>query len=261
MAEEIIRQIGEVEKRIAEYKERIEFLREMEKMLREEYRLAPPEMKMDIISQLRKVWGAIGANTRWLRYYEAKLEALKKLVPPIKYVELRITFSIETETGHEPIFCEVTIFTTVPYPLSKEQERNILYRIVNAALKFFYLHFDAYKDAGKKSFLGKVATQLMRKSLLKEEEIDDFITAIMRYGGLTRPKDEYLTYQAIIKIGVEKLYATETTLPKYPETRILIEKGRTEETTELVIDKTLIIAKETRIDLAEYFGIMHRWEK
>ena len=258
--EEILRQITYLEEKAEAFEERIEELKAMEQMYKEEYKYAPAKEKTKIISYLRRIWGAIGANMRWAREYREKAEKLRKLIPPIKYVEISMTFSIETEKGHQPIYCEVTCRTVVPYGLEKGEEREIWRRVVNAVLKMFYLHFDVYKDAPKKSDLGRWATHIMRKTIITENELDRLIRAIMRIGGLKRPREEYLTYQSIIKIGVERLYAIEAE-PEYPEIKVIIEKGPKKDATEPIIEKTLIASDSTLVDLAEHFGILGKWER
>ncbi|GAI76055.1 unnamed protein product, partial [marine sediment metagenome] len=76
---------------------------------------------------------------------------------------------------------------------------------------------------GRKMFFQKYATEIY------EYAMDNLLKAIIKLEGIARDSEEYVTCQAIIKIGVEYYPAPEEAEPKYPKVNVLIEKGTSAE--------------------------------
>ena len=259
--EPILRRIRELEERIAARQETIEYFEEILRVRREETGLSHIEL-FHIDPAYRGTVYAIRALRGWQTRDREEIEKLKKLIPPIKALKLTITFSIETGRGHEPFYAEVTCQTIISADTPREQETEIVDRIVNAVIKLFWVLFDIQKALydlehlkGTSEYDYMVKRKMQFQKYFKkiyEEAIDNLLKMIKNKGGLKRDPEEYVTTQAIIKIGLEVHPASPEDEPKYPTVNVLIEKGRSEETKgEWIIEKQLIIAPKTDINIME----------
>jgi len=260
--EPILRRIRELEERIATRQETIEYFEEILRVRREETGLSHIEL-FHIDPAYRRTVYAIRALRGWQTRDRKEIEKLKKLIPPIKALKLTITFSIETGRGHEPFYAEVTCQTIIPIDTSREQQTEIVNRIINAVIKLFWILFDTWKDVtkDKRDLWGaKAYDTILRRGIyfqkhaktIYEEAMDNFLKALIKLGCLSRDPEEYVTTQAIIKIGLEVHPASPEDEPKYPTVNVLIEKGRSEETKgEWIIKKQLIIAPKTDVNIME----------
>lgn len=222
-----------------------------------------------MITEYRLLFYSLRAYEGWQTRDRKKILELKKVIPPYKYLRISLTFSIETGMGHEPFYAEVTCDTVIGL---KEPEHTD--RVMNATIKLFWIMFDIQKAlrdledvkdkdpklydriVKRKEFFQKYAEEIF------EYAMDNLLKVIIELGGLARSPDEYVTRQAIIKIGVEYFPAPEEAEPKYPKVHVIIEKGTSKETKgEWVIEKDLLIADETEIDMLkildmEYKGVV-----
>jgi DNA repair exonuclease SbcCD ATPase subunit len=213
--------------------------------------------RLKILTELRKrLEGEIKA-------IKEKIEELKKRVPKVgKFV--RMTFSIQTGVGNEvPFFCEVTARTVVS-PIEKTPTE----RIANLCLKYFWILFDVWKDLRKehKSLLGTVAYESLAgwikslqkyKDVIEEKEIDDVIDELVKtVGAFIKPKEEYATYEDVIKVGVEEIPVKEP--PTFPELDVSFEKKELKPFTSHI---KLILDKITKIDIMKLLGIKYKEER
>ena len=258
--EPILRRIRELEERIAARQDTIEYFEEILRLTREATGLSHTEL-FRIDRDYRGLVYAIRALRGWQTRDRKEIEKLKRLIPPIKALKLTLTFSIETGRGNEPFYAEVTCNTIIPAETTREQEREIVDRIVNAVVKLFWILFDTWKDItkDKRALWGaKVYNDLVKRAVyfqkyakkIYEEAMDNFLKKLMELGGLKRDPEEYVTTQAILKIGLEVHPASPEDEPKYPTVHVLIEKGRSAQTKgEWLIEKQLTIAPKTDINI------------
>jgi len=243
--EPILRQIRELEDKIRSAQAEIELIEaEMRGIEAEFPELTPAELRT-IHPVYRSAHYRRLAHLSWISRWKKQIEELRKAIPPIKYIRLLIKFTIETGEGKEvPFECEVTA-DFISTPLTREEEEEIIRRVMNAAIKYFWILFDSYnstaagfKDWGKEGrlFPGSKSEHdtlcrwavRLQKYLkeIDEEEMDRFLKAVIGFGGLARHPDEYVTREAIEKIGVSVELATEEMEPKYPRVRLTIEKKK-----------------------------------
>lgn len=176
------------------------------------------------------------------------------IIEKVMIVKLILTFSIETGLGHEPFYAEVTTDTITPEGATQEDLDEMTTRILNAVLKFFWIHFDAFKDVhkGEDRLLRWTVRLTKYLTRIEEEEMDRYLKAMIEAGKLSRPPDEYVTRMALIKIGIEYEVTAEKE-PKYPLVHVLVEK--TEPRT-YTLDKEIIIAAKTDVDMVKILEIM-----
>lgn len=227
------------------------------------YRETHPELthrELMYIQDYAEAFNSLRSYRGWQTRDQKEIERLEKQLPPYKYKQLRLTFSIETGTGHEPFLAEVTVTTIIE---KEKDEDEYVERIVNASLKYFWITFDANKDITKdhRELWGieiynsmKSELEMLRRSrTLKEEQIDSFLDKLIQLGGLSRPPDQYVTKEAIQKIGIEPSVPVDESMePKYPEINVFIEKKK------IGYYKTevnIIISEKTEIDLLERLEI------
>jgi len=293
MSEPIMRMIAELRDRIASLKRRLEYLREEEKILRAEYaraleayRKAKPEevpIALREVNRVRKelstTWGAIGGTTREIGRLTKRLEELERTIPPYKYVRWSITFSIETGRGHEPFFAEVTCDTVVEKEVTIGEIRS---RLLNAVVKLFWFLFDVqktlydlelagYKGTPNYNFIVKRKEFIQKHAVIPKKVREAYMDGVFhklkaldkesrKRGYVIFPRadpEEYVTAQAIIKIGVEPpLPVPEDAEPKYPLVHLLIEKSRRRgEPPTWTVERLLAIAKHTDIDMLGLLGM------
>jgi hypothetical protein len=232
---------------------------------------------------------AIRALRGWNTRDRRTIEELKKLMPPLKALRMMMTFSIETGAGHETFYAEVTAETVMAADLTVERRREVSDRLMNAAIKLFWIIFDANKciTKDKRQLWGEEVYSRLRdfknfiqyqavKSISPEDiprmheilkahppvamesAMDNFIRALRHLGCFERVLDEFVTRQAIIKIGVEYQYAAEEEEPKYPLTYLLVEKGRSRETKgEWIFTAKLQVADITDLNMMEILDMKY----
>ena len=257
--EPVLRRIKELEERIKRRAETIEYLMTILAVTREEH----PELThfdlLRIDPKYRGTFYSIRAFRGWQTRDANLIEEMKRVIPPYKWLRVVITFSIETGEGHEPFYAEVTCDTVVG-----AEETVAVDRVVNATIKLFWIMFDVQKALYDLSWLKESEKKeekeiydfiVKRKIFFQkyaeeiyEEAMDNLLSVIIELGGLERSGEEYITCQAIIKIGMEYFPAPEEAEPKYPYVHVLIEKGTSAETKgQWIIEKDLQIAPETEI--------------
>jgi len=287
--EPTIRRIMELENRIKAREETITYFEDILKTRREETGLPHTEL-FRIDRAYRGTVYAIRALKGWNTRDRKTIEELKKLIPPIKAIKLLLTFSIDTGRGHETFYAEVTAETVTSPNLTVEQRSEIVSRTLNVVIKFFWIIFDANKAITKdkkqiwgeevytrlKNFKNFIQYQVVKSispedipkiyEILRahplttlESAMDNFIKALKQLGCFEeRELDEFVTRQAIIKIGVEYQYAKETDEPKYPLVYLLVEKGRDKETKgEWIFTAKLTVADKTDLDMMELLDMKY----
>ncbi len=233
--EPILRRIRELEERMRTRAETIEYLESIQKITREEHPELTHMELMVMLPTYRHTAYSISALKGWQTRNRKEIKELKDIIPPYKFLRLIVTFSIETGTGHEPLYAEVTCDTVIGL-----DETVALDRILNAVIKLFWIMFDVQKalkdieylkDTSKeakeiydfvvkrKIYFQKYATEIY------EAAMDNLLKIIIELDGIARDSEEYVTCQAIIKIGVEYYPAPEGAKPRYPDVHVLIEKG------------------------------------
>jgi hypothetical protein len=271
----------ELEERIKAREETIEYFESILAIRREETGL-PHTVLLHIDRAYRGTSYSIRALKGWNTKNRKAIEELKKLTPPLKAIRMIMTFSIETGRGHETFYAEVTAETVIEADLTVEQRHKISNRLMNATIKLFWIIFDANKaiTKDKKQIWGEEVYSRLRdfknfihyqvvKSIIPEDipkiyeilkahppialesAMDNFIYALKQLGCFEeRGLDEFVTRQAIIKIGVEYQYAKETDEPKYPLAYLLVEKGGSRETKgEWIFTAKLQISEATDLDM------------
>ena len=255
--EAILRAIRIIEERIKRRAETIEYLETILAVTKEELPELTHRELMMFYPRYRGTFYSIRAFKGWQTRDLKRIEELKKVIPPFKFLRVIITFSIETGEGHEPFYAEVTCDTVI-----SRGERAPVDRLINATIKLFWIMFDIQKalydlrwlkeedkeayDAlvKRKEFFQKYATEIY------EYAMDNLLKRIIELNAFIRDPDEYVTTQAVIKIGVEYLPAPKEAEPKYPRVHILIEKGKDRGTKgEWTIERMLLIADETDVDI------------
>ena len=259
--EPILRKIRELEERIRKRTETIEFIETRLAVTREERPQYTHAELLGIYPPYRRDFYAMRSFKGWQTRDKKMIEELKRIIPPYKWLRVVITFSIETGKGHEPFYAEVTCDTVIG-----AEEPAAVDRIVNAVIKMFWIMFDVQKalydlswlkDSKKKEETEIYDFIVKRKEFFQKyaEEIyeyamDNLLKVIIKLEGLTRDREEYVTCQAIIKIGVEYYPAPKEAEPKYPHVHVLIEKGTSAETKgQWTIERMLLIAPETEVDM------------
>jgi hypothetical protein len=224
----------------------------------------------------------------WIARDTKAIEELRRLIPPFKAVRIVLTFSVETGRGHDPFYAEVTAESLVDVAVPYAMRRAMVLRIVNASLKLFWILFDSDKAIAKDKRaawgdelydrldkvrslykyyvalpvepedIGRMREILDRHPYIALEEVmDRFIKALIRLGCFEeRSPDEFVTRQAILKIGVEYHYAMELEEPRYPLAYLLIEKGISPEAKdEWVLLAKLQLADRTDLDMLDLLGM------
>ena len=270
--EPVMRKIMWLRERIAEREEKIKFFETLMLATRQETGLSHREL-MTVDRAYRSNYYRIMAFKRWQKHDRKLLEELKKIPPPpIRYLKLAITFSIETGGGHEPMFAEVTCETVMSTGARLEVIRERSRRIANAVIKLFWILFDAFKCIkkekkqlwGAKEFDDIISWAMWFQKyadVIEETNMDNFFKAILEKECLKRNPEDYATYEAIIKIGIEYHYATKEMAPEYPTVHALIEKGKVKGVYDWTPECNLIIAHKTDIDLPKILGIGIEWER
>jgi hypothetical protein len=287
--EPIIRRIMELEERIRERERTIEYFESILALRREETGLSHAEL-FSVDRAYRGTAYAIRALRGWNTRDRRTIEELKKLMPPLKALRMIMTFSIETGAGHETFYAEVTAETVMAADLTVERRREVSDRLMNAAMKLFWIIFDADKAVEqekkllwgqetyemlrdrKNFFQKKVTVRIKPEDIAKYDEIlkayplsareyamDNFIKALKQLDCFEeREPDQFVTRQAIIKIGVEYEYAAEEAEPKYPLVYLLIEKGTgAEKKHDWVLCAKIEIADETDINMMKLLDMKY----
>jgi len=266
--EPILRKIREFEERIRIRAETIDYLESIQKITREEHPEFTPMELMIMLPTYRHTAYSISSLKGWQTRDRKSIEELKIIIPPYKFLRVLITFSIETGTGHEPLYAEVTCDTVIGL-----DEPAAVDRIMNAAIKLFWIMFDVQKalkdiewlkDSSREAkeiydFIvkRKIYFQKYAKEIY-EEAMDNLLKVIIEFDGIARDSEEYVTCQAIIKIGAEYYPAPEEAEPKYPKVNVLIEKGTSaEKKGDWVIEKVLLIAPETEVDMLKILNMRY----
>jgi len=215
----------------------------------------PHDLLLRINPQYRETFYAVRALRGWQTRDRKRIEELQKAIPPIEYLRISITFSIETGTGHEPFFAEVTCDTVRKVTERRAEDET---RVINAVIKMFWIMFDVQKalydltwlrDENKEQYDAIVKRKEYFQKYtpeIWEEAMDNFLNAIDQLKGFERDPDEYITKEAILKIGVEYFETTEAAEPKYPRVHVFIEKTKERAYT---IEKDLLMAAESKFDI------------
>lgn len=276
MAEEgyepILRMIRLLKERIKARLDTIEYLDTILRIRREETGLSHAEL-MVIDGTYRGTFYSIRAFRGWQTRDQRRIDELEKVIPPYRWYRIIVTFSIETETEllrgadkqtASPFYAEVTCDTVIGVDV---ESGEVIKRVSNATIKLFWIVFDSFKcitDDKRDLWGAENYDKILKRAIffqkyattVFEEAMDNFFKGIIELGCLARMPDEYVTRQAIIKIGVEFHYAPEEAEPKYPAVNVLIEKGRSKETKgEWTIEKEIIIADKTDVDILRKLGI------
>jgi hypothetical protein len=233
---------------------------------------------------IRSLRGWQTRDIRELKELEAELERLKRELPPYRKLKVSITFSIDTGTGKEPFYAEVTCETIID-----ADKKYLVRNIANAVVKYFWVMFDyqkALKDlkhlktgsalqretysrlVSRMAFIQRVATIRIRSPEnwidevrklpyeVREDYIDKTLKTIRDAGGFRRNPDEYVTRNALLKIGVEYFIAGDEDEPKYPLVYMLIEKGRDAASKDdWILAAKLRVADSTDIDIFEWLDM------
>ena len=267
--EAVVRAIRILEERIRKRRETIEFIETRLAVTREERPQYTHAELLRIYPPYRRDFYAMRSFKGWQTRDAKKIEELKKVVPPYRFLRIVITFSIETGRGHEPFYAEVTCDTVVSV-----EEAVAVDRIVNATIKLFWIMFDIQKalydlswlkDSEKKEEKEIYDFIVKRKEFFQkyaeeiyEEAMDNLLKVIIKLEGLARDLEEYVTCKAIIKIGIEYYPAPEEAEPKYPHVHVLIEKGTSVETKgQWTIERLLLIAPETEINMLKILDMRY----
>ena len=260
--EVIMRRMRELEERI---KERETTIKEVQYHLERIRELLPYMTHEELLrthEEYRHLWYSLRSLRGWQTRDIEELEELSKMIPPYKFERIRLTFSIETGVGHEPFLAEMTCNTMIPREMDEDE---VIERVCNAAVKYFWILFDAWKDVtkdmeviwGRDEYSRIVKRIIFFQKYAKEvyeEGMDELLTDLIRHGGLYRPPEEYVTTEAILNIGVETpTPAPETAEPKYPKFEMFIDKKIKYELQKTV---TIRLAEKTRINMLEMLGIM-----
>jgi hypothetical protein len=256
--EPILRRIRELEERIREREEFIKTMQEAYRLYETEYYTAIRERDYEATIKafvtMSRIMETIRATRAWITRFRRMIEELRRAIPPYKE-RMHMTFSIDTSRGKEPFFAEVTL-ETILKTMPIEERRTLESRVVNAALKFFWIHFDGFKDVHRGEPLFPWLLRLVKHpDRIEEEEMDRFLLKCVDAGKLQRNPDEYVTTQATIKIGVEYYPTSEDVT--YPEVRITVEKKEPEKKKKVLyrLDKTIIMAKESKFDITKKLGM------
>jgi len=181
----------------------------------------------------------------------------KRFIKRLKGIEIKITFSIETGKGNEPLTVEITASTSIP-SMSERRLRYWIRRIVNMAIKLIYLYFDVEKDlAGKATryadYIRYRVHSFRAARVTSERTADWLIRRLIELGAFMRPLNEYFTHEAFIKIGIE--YTEPKAGVMLPYVRYYIEKkGRRG------WRKTVRLLSRMMIDMTRIFGIQIEFE-
>lgn len=264
MAEEsepILRQIRALEERMSARQDTIDYLNTILSVRREETGLSHAQLMLTDRAY-RGSFYSVRALEGWQTRDRELIADLKKVIPPIENLRIILTFSIETGTGHEPFFAEVTCDTVIPAAMPREIQTEVVNRIVNAVVKLFWIMFDVQKALYDMEIMGLKGTEpynfiVKRKQFFQkyateifEASMDNLLKAIIEMKALQRSRDEYVTKQAILKIGVEYMIAPKGAEPLYPIVDVLIEKGKNAETKgEWVIKRKIQIAPTIDLDM------------
>lgn len=282
--EALMREKSELEERIRRRAETIRYFEDILGVTRAEHPALTHRELMIRFPAYRGTFYSVRSLRGWQARNRKRIEEIEEVVPPHRWVRIVITFSIETGEGHEIFFAEVTCETVIP-----EEETPAIKRIVNATIKLFWTLFDVQKAlydlsaeqrefrglkpipkadydeiVRRKEFIQKHATidvdvkkwieALEAHPLeVRETYMDRLLRVIIGHGGLEREPDEYVTVEALIKIGVEEPKpAPPTAEPKYPMVYMLVEKGKSAETKgEYTLGAKLLVAPETDVDILE----------
>ncbi len=148
----------------------------------------------------------------------------KQIVKIKKQLGISLTFSVETEGGHEPIYIEITVYTQAP----KEKEEEIEKEIHDTIHKILYIMYDLNKDIGKRSILYPTVNKIKYKviAMIRDKKLDmkyinEFLDRISSISWL-RLKQEYIS-EKISKEGIEYISFK---APDYPEIQVEIEQRR-----------------------------------
>lgn len=272
--EPVLRRIMELRRRIDARKEIIDYLETVQMVKRSETTLSHEELMIaDKIYQSDQY--TIRALKGWQTRNQREIDELTKLhppPPPYKYIQLSVTFSIDTNEGHEPMFAEVTCQTLMSTGARIEVIKRRAHRIVNAAIKLFFMLFDAFKCLKKtnRAFWGediydpliKGAIWIQKYAEIVEEQfMDNTLLAFKELDCFDRPIDEFSTRKAIIKIGLEYHYATKEMAPEYPTIFALIEKGTSAEATgDWIVERKIQLSHKTDVSILQLLDIGVEWE-
>ena len=260
--EVIMRRMRELEERI---KERETSIKEVQYHLERIRELLPYMTHEELLrthEEYRHLWYSLRSFRGWQTRDIEELEELSKMIPPYKFERIRLTFSIETGVGHEPFLAEMTCNTVIPREMDEDE---VIERVCNAAVKYFWILFDAWKDVTNdmEVLWGRDEYSKIKRRIIffqkyakevYEEGMDELFKWLERHGVPAKSPEEYVTHQAILNIGVETpTPAPETAEPKYPRFEMFIEKKIKDEFQKTV---TVNLAEETRINILEKLGIV-----
>jgi len=270
MSEDLEVKIRDYESKIADYESRIKATEEQMKEIIKSYPGKSELEVMRIDPWYRGFYYSRLSLLRWLKVYKTKLEELKKKLGAFMY---RITFSIDTDVSHGRYTMFVAEITASTIHTKFEA---VMYRIVNACLKLFWVVFDSFKDlqmklVDKRKLIGsETFDKLLSKAIFMQKHateidetfIDSFIKDMIkhvgsfgtfRYGSvaIVREPEHYLTHETIIKIGVETLPPA-IGVSKYPKVDVEIEK-----VVPSVFEKKCLlnIAPSTDVDIIKLLGM------
>jgi hypothetical protein len=254
--EPVLRRTRELEAKIRDAEGKIKAEEEIMPTIAARYPYFTPREVLLVDAEYRTYYFSRLSLLGWIKKWKEMLAELRKVIPPVEFHRIILTFSIETGRGHSPFFAEVTCDTVWDARIPVEEENNRIRRIINAAIKIFWVCFDVWKDLiddMRELWGAEVYDPLFKKAeaiqkgirYMDEEWLDEYYKALIKLGCLTKPVEQYVTQEAIIKIGLEVFPATREAKPRYPEVNVTIEKES------WVIERKIIIADKTDIDILE----------
>lgn len=194
------------------------------------------------------------------------------IIEKIELLRIFLTFSIETGTGHQqPFYAEVTCDTVITPDLPEARQDEIIRRVINGVLKFFFIVFDGGKIVftGKKradrdpewliktlAYLQFFANPIYEGGEIDRKEqkggMDGFLKMLMDRVEARDDFDEYVTRESILTIGIE--YESTASMDyEYPSVHAEIEKVRVGH---YHIERTLILAPVTDVWMDKILDMM-----
>ncbi|MBA7670633.1 hypothetical protein ES703_78779 [subsurface metagenome] len=210
------------------------------------------------------------------------------IIEKLEYLQIKLTFSIETGIqapirGHDiPFFAEAHANTTIQAGVDEDE---IIRRVVNGVLKWFFMIFDAFKivsigdspDRDNQRLIDYVRYLQVHAEPIMETEwrygvmrgLDGFflykeygadimsrILSIIRSPDPDKGLEYFITRESVIAIGIE--YDKADIVYSYPTVQVYVEKtspSRYRVPTRESTYRTMEIAPTTSIDLTEILEI------
>jgi len=199
---------------------------------------------------------------------EEELLTTYTIIEKLKLLRVYLTFSIETGTGHEPFYAEVTCDSVVPPDLSEKVLEERVRRIVNGVLKLFFIVFDGNKlirTADKRD--RERDPDWLVKTLMYLQRYADPINESDERGGMDgfidmlidriyeRNLNEFTTRESVITIGIEYESTADATY-EYPYVHAVIEKVKLRRWHQ---ERVIVLAPSTVIRMDEILDMVVMW--